>query len=205
MQIKEPEKILKDIRTIRKDLEKNEINLPPSLAGIYGEVLVYQEMKKHFEPKGYKVEFSSGQTRADIQLVKDRKVINVEVKTSRLKEEWFGVGYGFAINIKPCKTHTSAFYNHSNRGKLPGDFCYFDYIVLVTLSKDLEQFKFYIFPKAFLIKNELHIRNRSARFNRGTHRMIFAEKPLPTSEITPFDKKLMKNRNKYASAWKMIK
>jgi hypothetical protein len=76
---------------------------------------------------------------------------------------------GFAINIKPCKIHTKAFYKHPSRGKLPGDFCYFDYIVLVTLSKDLELSKFYIFPKEFLIKNELNIRNRSARFNRGTH------------------------------------
>lgn len=205
MQIKQPDKILKDIRIIREDLEKNSINLPPSLAGIYGEVLAYQVMKKYFEPKDIKVEFSSGQTRADIQLVKDGKTTNVEVKTSRLKEEWFGVGYGYAINVKPCRIHPNATYKHPSRGIVKGDFCYFDYIITVTLARDLSKFKFYVFPRSFLEKNEPHIRNRSARFKSGTHRIIFAEKPLPTNEITAFDKKLMRDRKKYLNAWGSIK
>jgi hypothetical protein len=205
MQIKQPEKLLNDIQTIRLDLQKNGMNLPPSLAGIYGEILAYQTMKKYFEPKGWQVEFGSGQNRADIQLIKNRQVVNVEIKTSRLKEEWFGVGYGFAINIKRCRTHPKVVFAHPSRGELPGDFCYFDYIVTVTLSPDLSKFNFYVFPKSFLIKNEEQIRNKSARFKSGTHRIVFAEKPLPTKELTAFDKNLMRNRQKYRNAWHLIK
>lgn len=205
MQIKQPEKILKDIRILREDLQKSGIKLPPGLAGTYGEVLAYQAMQKYFEPKGYIVEFGSGQSKADIRLVKGRQAINVEIKTSRLKEEWFGIGYGFAINIKDCKIHPKAIYKHPGRGKLLGDFCYFDYLVTVTLSQDLSKHNFYIFPKLFLETNEKDLRNRSQRFNSGTHRIIFAEKPLNTDEVTLFDKRLMKNRAKFKNAWKIIK
>lgn len=205
MQIKQPEKLLQDIRIIREDLEKNGIRLPPNMAGIYGEILVYQAMKKYFEPKGYTVEFGSGQSRADIQLVKDKHVINVEVKTSRLKEEWFGIGYGFAINLKKCKTHPAVNYNHPSRGNLSGDFCYFDYLVTVTLSEDLNKFKFYVFPRSFFVKHEEVLRNKNERFKSSTHRIIFAEKPRLTKELTAFDKRLMAGRGKLRNAWNLIK
>jgi hypothetical protein len=205
MQIKQPEKLLKDIRIIRGDLAKSGIKLPPSLAGIYGEVLAYQKMKKYFEPKGFVVEFGSGQSKADIQLVKNRKVINVEIKTSRLKEEWFGTGFGFAINIKRCKSHKNVFFKHPSRGDLPGDFCYFDYIVTIALKNDLSGADFYVFPKAFIIEHEPDLRNKNERFKSGSHRIIFPVKPSGTKEITKFDIKLMKNRSKFKNAWNLIK
>ena len=161
-------------------------------------------MKKIFGSKGFDVEYNSGQNRADTQLIKGKEKINVEIKTSRLKEEGYGLGYGFAIKVKKCLKHPSAYYMHPRHGKILGDFCYFDYMVLVTLASDLSSHNFYILPKAFLENNEKMIRNKSARFNNGTHRIIFAEKPVSTTELTSFDKQLMKDKKKYLNNWKII-
>ena len=128
--------LLNDIAQLKTDLDNAKKKLPPGLAGMYGEILVWKELEKRFMKKGFRVEFGSGQSRADIVLYKDNKKINVEVKTSRLKEEGFGKGYGFAINLKKCKNHTGK-YNHPSRGEIFGDFCYFDFIVAVSLSDNL--------------------------------------------------------------------
>jgi len=63
-------------------------------------------------------------------------LVPVNQELTLLKEEGFGKGYGFAINLKKCKNHTGK-YNHPSRGEIFGDFCYFDFIVAVSLSDNL--------------------------------------------------------------------
>lgn len=205
MKIKNPQKLLNDIEAFRSDLNAEGIKLSPNLAGIYGEILAWKKLNEIFSPEGFEVDFGSGQSKADIQLIKGRQTINVEIKTSRLKKEWFGEGYGFAINIKKCKAHPNASFAHQHRGALLGDFCYFDYLIAVSLLDDLSRYNFYIFPKSFLLKHEKELRNKNLRFNSSTHRIIFAVKPEKTKELTSFDKKLMKENKKYKNAWSLIR
>lgn len=197
--------LLRDIAKLKKDLDKAKMKLPPGLAGMYGEISVWKELENRFVRKGFIVKFGSGASKADIILQKGDKKINVEVKTSRLKEEGFGKGYGFAINLKKCKNHTEK-YNHPSRGEIFGDFCYFDFIVAVSLSDNLIS-SFYIFPNKFIKDNEKSLRNQSERFKSHTHRIIFIEKEKKkkSSEITTFDRKMKRLKNKYKNAWHLIK
>ena len=197
--------LLRDIAKLKKDLDKADMKLPPGLAGMYGEISVWKQLESKFIKKGFIVEFGSGQSRADIVLYKDNKRINVEVKTSRLKEEGFGKGYGFAINLKKCKNHTVK-YNHPSRGKIFGDFCYFDFIVAVSLSDNLTA-SFYIFQNKFIKDNKKSLRNQSKQFKSHTHRIIFIEKEKKkkSREITSFDRKMKKLKDKYKNAWHLIK
>ena len=113
--------------------------------------------------------------------------------------------YGFAINIKKCKLHPRAIYIHPKKGKIEGDFCYFDYLLIVTLSDDLKKQKFYVFPRKFLEANKRHLRNKSKHFSSGSHRIIFVEKLKNSEEITSLDKHLSRNKKKYQNAWHLIK
>lgn len=194
------DKIITNIETLEKDLRVIGMRSTPDIVGFYGELLVWRELKKRFPD--YEVEFGSGQSKADIILRKNGKRINVEVKTSRLKEEWHGLGYGYALNIKKCKKHADIFYSHPKRGQVPGDFCYFDYLVAVLLSDDLKKKNFYVFPRDLIIKHEKDLRNRNTRFSSATHRMVFLGKPNQTDEITKFDKYLVKHKNKFNN-WKL--
>lgn len=197
-------KCLVDILILRNDLEKIGHRVTPDIVGFYGELVAWQKLKSVFGPKGYKVKFGSGQSKADIVLWKENKKVNIEVKTSRLKKEQPGMVYGFAINIKKCKLHPKSTHVHPKKGKIKGDFCYFDYLLLVTLSDDLKKSKFYIFPRKFLEVNERSLRNKSKRFSSGSHRIIFVETLKDPEEITSLDKRLTKNKKKYQNAWHLI-
>lgn len=194
-------KLIRDIETLEKDLRVVGMKSTPDIVGFYGELLAWRELKKHFP--NYEVEFGSGQSKADIVLRKDGKRINLEVKTSRLKEEWHGLGYGYALNIKKCKKHKDVFYNHPKRGRVQGDFCYFDYLVAVLLSDDLKEKRFYVFPRDLMNKHKKDLRNRNTRFSSATHRMVFLGKANKTDEITIFDRYLSKNRKKFENNWKL--
>ncbi len=114
--------------------------------------------------------------------------------------------YGFAINIKKCKLpHPKVIYVHPKKGKIEGDFCYFDYLLLVTLSDDLKPQGFYVFPRKFLEANEKFLRNKSRHFSSGSHRIIFGEEFKDSEEITNFDRHLTRNKKKYQNAWHLIK
>ncbi|HHT9138111.1 MAG TPA: hypothetical protein ACFYEK_12830 [Candidatus Wunengus sp. YC60] len=199
------DKVIKDILILRKDLQLIGHRVTPDIAGFYGELLAWKRLRKAFGTKDYAIKFGSGQSKADIMLWKKNRKINIEVKTSRLKEEWFGVGYGFAINIKKCRLHPSRNFQHPKRGRVVGDFCYFDYLLAVLLSEDLRKARFYIFPRQFLEKNEHHLRNRNKRFSSATHRIVFIEKAKKTDEVTKFDKSLAKNKRQFENAWHLIK
>ena len=199
------EKVLKDILILRDDVKKLNNKVTPGLAGFYGELLAWKQLRMFFGKQGYHVAFGAGASKADIVLHKGNKKINIEVKTSRLKREQPGMVYGFAINIKKCKLHPTASYIHPKKGKIKGDFHYFDYLLIVTLSEDLNSPKFYILPRTFLEKNEHSIRNRSKHFSSGSHRVIFIEKEKDPEEITSFDRNLTRNKKKYQNAWHLIK
>ena len=132
-------------------------------------------------------------------------MVPVNQELTLLKEEGFGKGYGFAINLKKCKNHTGK-YNHPSRGKIFGDFCYFDFIVAISLSNNLIP-SFYIFPNKFIKDNEKLLRNQSRQFKSHTHRIIFIEKEKKkkSREITSFDRKMKKLKDKYKNAWHLIK
>lgn len=200
-----PQILLNDILRIRKDFAAENIKLPPGLAGIYGEIITFQKLRKIFSKKDFLTNYYSGQKGADIQLIRGRDKINIEVKTSRLKEEDPGLVYGFAINVKKCIDHPTITHTHFKKGKIKGDFCYFDYLIAVTLSDNLMGPKFYIFPRGFLEDNEQFLRNKSKRFSSGSHRIIFIEKLKSSKEITRLDRRLTKNRKKYENAWHLIK
>lgn len=196
--------LLRDIAKLKTDLSRADMKLPPGLAGMYGEVLVWKELERIFKRKGFKVEFGSGSSKADIVLIKGKRKINIEIKTSRLKQESPGILYGFAINIKKCKSHPEKIFVHPTRGKIRGDFCYFHFIVAVSLLNNLKA-SFYIFPREFIIKHEKQLRNRSRRFKSATHRILFIEKENKSKEITNFDRKMKKLKNRYKNAWQLIK
>lgn len=193
------DKIINDIEILEKDLRVIGMRVSPDIVGFYGEVLVWRELKKHL--LDYEVDFGSGQSKADIVLWKDKKRINIEVKTSRLKEEWHGLGYGYALNVKKCRKHLDAFYDHPKRNRIQGDFCYFDYLVAVLLSDDLKEKHFYIFPRDLIIEHEADLRNKNTRFSSATHRMVFLGKTKETDEITAFDRYLGEHRNEFENNW----
>lgn len=201
---------IKDIKRVIQDIEKIDFDLrylgkraTPDIVGFYGELLVWKELKSHFGWQGYKIGIGEGQTRADIKMEKNGVVFNIEVKTSRLKKEWYGEGYGFALNIKKCKSHKGIIFNHPKKGKVEGDFCYFDYLIAVLLSADLKKKEFCIFPRSFFDANEKKLRNKNKRFSSATHRLVFIEKDNQSKESTTFDRKLARNKNKYKN-WNTI-
>lgn len=195
-------KAIKDIERLELSLRGIGMRSTPDIVGFYGELLALRKLKELFEPKGYAVSLGSGQTRADMVLRKGATKINVEIKTSRLKQEWHGLGYGYALNIKKCKTH-QVFYDHPKRGKIEGDFCYFDFLVAVLLSEDLQKKEFYIFPRSLIEKQEKHLRNTNPRFSSASHRMIFLGDASTSKEISPFDRRLVSDRKSFTD-WGII-
>lgn len=199
--------MIRNIKNLEKQLQRfdESRHIPPDLVGFYGEIVSLLVLKKKFESQGYRVVWGHGQSRADITLEKDADKIKIEVKTSRMKPEWYGGnGYGVALNVKPCLKHPKRFFLHRRRGKLKGDFCYFDFLLFVALGKKLEP-KFYVFPRKFLLANERYIRNINPRFSSASHRIVLMpRKVLKPDLITGFDRRLGLNRTKYRNNWKAI-
>ncbi|MDP2668485.1 MAG: hypothetical protein Q8P07_01475 [bacterium] len=204
--MKNPEILLKDILKLRKDFQSQAINLPPGLAGMYGEILAYQKLEQLFGKRGYSVKYFSGQKGADIQLVKGKTLINIEVKTSRLKDEGFGLWYGAALNLKSCKKpeHNKLFYLHPKKGKIYGDFCYFDYLIFVALNNAFKA-KFYIIPRNFIEQNKRLLVNKHARFSSSTHRVLISNGKMPTLPDIRIQKNLILQTEKFQNCWDIIK
>ncbi len=195
---------IKDIEKLGKDLRKLDMKLTPDIIGFYGELLVWKELKSHFGWKGYKIGFGSGQSKADIILKKNERQINVEVKTSRLKDEGLGWWYGVALNIKKCKdaVHHRRSYLHPKKGKVFGDFCYFDYLIFVALGENADKPKFYIIPRSFIEKHERLLRNDHKRFSSSTHRIILSNNKMP--KVSAGQKMLIHKTKKFQNRWDRI-
>lgn len=195
-------KILEDIYKLQIHLKKIDRKITPDMVGFYGELLVLKELSSKFEQSGFRVEWGKGQTRSDFALKKgSESPIKVEVKTSRKKMEWYGEkGYGAALNVKKCKDHPNAKFNNKI-----GDFCYFDYLVLVTLSEDLTP-SFYIFPRKLLTKNINGLRNRNPRFKSSSHRIVIPPLKMKRPKmVSAFDHKIAKDKDRFRNRWSSIK
>lgn len=202
-----PELLLQDILKLKGDLESQGMKLTPSLAGMYGEILAFQKIQEIITGTKLSIEFFSGQKGADIQLTDGREKINVEIKTSRLKEEGFGMWYGAALNIKKCRSgkHDNV-YNHPKKGEVRGDFCYFDYVVFVALADDFSDAKYYVIPRSFIEENDVLFRNTDKRFSSATHRIIISDgKRMP--DLPPEEKEvlgLIRKTEAFQDAWGQI-
>lgn len=75
-----PPILLADILKLKMELEAQGMKLPPGFAGMYGEILAFQKMRRVFNGAKFSVNFFAGQKGADMQLVSGRKKINVESK-----------------------------------------------------------------------------------------------------------------------------
>ena len=202
--MKNPGLLLEDILKIKHDFEAEGIKLPPGLAGMYGEILAFQKMSEIFKGADVEVKYDSGQKGADIQLIKKNgKSIFVEVKTSRLKEEGYGWLYGAALNVKKCKSkkHPDAMFQHRQRGLIRGDFCYFDFVVFVTLGDNFDA-KFYIIPRDFIEENKELLKNIHPRFLSSTHRIFVSNGTMP--KLPPEQHELIRQTEKYKDCWNLI-
>lgn len=198
------QRAIQDIERLNRDLIRLERRATPDIIGFYGELLVWKELKRRFERLGYVVDLGQGQSRADIIMVKNKKKINIEIKTSRRKKEWHGEGYGFALNIKKGERLGKVTFQHPTRGKVSGSFGYFDFLVGVLLSDDLKKKEFYIFPRAFIERNEKMLRNTDKRFSSATHRMVFLGEPSGSRLITNFDRAFVKSKAGFKNKWSSI-
>lgn len=134
---------------------------PTDLLSTFGELKVFLELKKLFPNS--KIRFKR-KARADIAI----DSVNIEIKTSNFKKEDYGEGYGFALHVKKCKQHPEASFDHPKRGKIRGDFCYFDYLICVAVNEnDLKNPSFYIFSRDELNSIVPQIKNKSKRFWYG--------------------------------------
>lgn len=201
--VKYIKRAITDIEKLNSDLRCLGKRATPDIVGFYGELLVWKKLKSLFGWQGYKIKLGQGQSRADIVMEKNGERLNIEIKTSRLKHEWFGEGYGFAINIKKCTRHRGKLFKHPKKGEIEGDFCYFDYLVAVLLSEDLKKREFRIFHRSFFEDNEKNLRNINKRFSSATHRLIFIKTDSRSKEIMKFDRNLVKNKNMHKD-WNMI-
>lgn len=196
---------IRDVERLNRDLLRLGRRATPDIVGFYGELLVWKELKSRFGWQGYAINLGQGQSRADIVMIKNKKRINIEVKTSRRKKEWHGEGYGFALNIKKGKKLDGIIFRHPTRGKVSGSFHYFDFLIGVLLSDDLKEKELYIFPRAFIEKNEKILRNTDKRFSSATHRIVFLGEPSQSKLITKFDRAFVKNKINYKDKWSAIK
>lgn len=204
IKVSDIKRAIKDIQKLNVDLRRLGMRSTPDIVGFYGELLVWKELKSRFGWRGYNVEFGSGQSKADIILIKNNKKINVEVKTSRLKEEGYGYWFGAALNIKKCRKqgHEKRFYSHSKKGKVFGDFCYFDYLVFVAIDRSFLNPKFYIIPRSFIERYEKSLRNTHERFSSATHRIILSDNGrMPNLPIA--QKKLIRKTERFQNLWEI--
>jgi hypothetical protein len=200
--MRNPTRILSQILKLKNELEVQGERLPPGLAGMYGEILAYRKLKEIFG-KRFSINFFSGQKGADVQLVNGTRRLNLEIKTSRLKEEGFGKWYGAALNVKKCKHHQHM-HKHLTRGKIEGDFCYFDFVVFVALSKTFSTCRYYIIPRRFIDENEELLRNTHKRFSRSTHRIIISNgKKMPN--MPPRQRGLIKKTEAFRNRWDLVR
>jgi len=188
------------IINLKNAFEKIDQKPPPYLFGMYGELKVAVELEKRFP--NARLEFKSGQSKSDISLIKNQKSSHIEVKTSRLKKEWYGEGYGFALHVKKCSEHPEAQFLHKKRGKLKGDLCYFNFLVCVCLSENLKA-KYYIFSREELNQNLKDIKNKSSRFSHSPYRIIIPIKPR-LEQLKTFDIKIYKFPEEYVDRWDRI-
>lgn len=175
---------------------------PTELLSTYGELKVFLKLKELFPTSDIRFKRKA---KADISL----ESVNIEVKTSNLKQEDFGKGYGFALHVKKCKAHPNAFIEHPKRGKVRGDFCYFDYLICVAVDEnDFNNPLFYIFTRDEINGLTDKIQNKSKRFWFSPYRILIPIDPDPKQKgilYNDFDLSLATDKSEYKNRWDKIK
>lgn len=196
------QKAVDSIANLKANFDTLGLKLPPMMFGKYGELKARIELEEKIPD--VEVEYKSGQSKNDINLVRShKKPVRIEVKTSRFKKESYGEGYGFALHIKKCTEHPKAYFWHKRRRRrLEGDLCYFNFLICVCLSEDLQP-KYYIFPRKELEQNLEDIKNESVRFSHSPYRIIIPVKPK-LQNLKPFDKKVYDHPENYVNRWDTI-
>ena len=92
VKVKDIKRAIVDIEKLNLDLQRLDRRATPDNVGFYGELLVWKELKSRFGWQGYKIDLGNGQIQADIVMEKGGKKLKIEVKTSRLKNEWYTGG-----------------------------------------------------------------------------------------------------------------
>jgi len=171
------------------------------LLSTLGELKVFLELKRQFPDS--EISFK-GKARADILV----DGVNIEVKTSNLKREDYGVGYGFALHVKKCRRHPQARIEHTRRGPITGDLCYLDYLICVAIDeKNLENPTYYIFSREELNNNAPKLVNKSKRFWWALYRILIPVEPYLIQKgilYNDFYLQLAKDRDKFKDRWDKI-
>jgi hypothetical protein len=195
-------RMAESIAELRHVFKECSQKIPPSLYAIYGELRTAAELEKRFP--NAKIDLKGGQSRSDISLLMEgKKLINIEIKTSNLKKEEYGQGYGFALDVKKCKEHPSHYFRHKKRGKLAGDLCYFDFLICVCLSKRLGP-RYYIFSRTELNKNPKNILNKSSHYTHYPYRIIIPVDAV-SKDVGAFYEKIYSNPRDFLDRWDKIK
>ena len=167
-----------------------EINKKPTkLISEYGELLAqYKLLEENFH-----ISVLGGQSKADLVIIyeENNKKDYIEVKTSTLKEEENGIGWGAALNKKDCNKHNEK------------DFCYFDYLIFITLNEGFIP-NFYIFTNKEIISHESDLLNKSKHYKKSTNRIWIPIKPNPNNNFSRFELSLYKNQD-FLERWDKIK
>jgi hypothetical protein len=174
---------------------------PTDLLSTLGELKVFLKLKERFPDS--EIRFNR-KGRTDISIGS----LNIEVKTSNFKREEYGEGYGFALHIKKCTKHPTAFFEHQRRGKIQGDLCYLDYLVCVAINNtDLSNPRFYIFSRDELNSLAPKIQNKSRRFWYAPYRVLIPIRPDPEQKgiiYNEFDLTLAKDKGRFKDRWNKI-
>jgi hypothetical protein len=184
------ETIKSDIKKLGNDMNKIGRRLPPYLLAVYGEIVALIELKRRLGNK-YEIKYKGGQSKFDIELISkenQRNKISIDVKTSTYKNEFYGRGFGWALDKKKCKIHRKE------------DFCYFNYLVLIGID-DKNRMRFFIFSRE---ETKNVPPNTSKRFKKSSNRIVMAFE-VNRKNITGWDLNLMKNLDKYEDKWNKIK
>lgn len=174
---------------------------PTDLLSTYGELKTCLELRRRYSTEVLQFK---GKARADILL----GTLNIEVKTSNIKKEDYGEGYGFALHIKECRQHPNNHFDHRKRGEIKGDFCYLDYLVCLAVNvNNMFNCDYYIFSRDELEKMATQIENRSTRFWFAPYRILIPIKPDPRQcgiIYNDFDLNLRKDP-RFKNNWSKIK
>lgn len=195
-------KVSNIILRLKKELESQGERLPPGLTGMFGELMAFKKLKSMMGKK-IGIRYFTGQKGADIQLVSGLKTLNIEIKTSRLKDEGHGLWYGAALNIKKCNKHKRPF-DHPRKGPMIGDFCYFDFILFVTLNESFTNSEFYVIPRSFVEKNENLLQNKHSRFSNATHRIYLSNGESMPRDMAREQKTLIKKTELFKDRWDLL-
>lgn len=182
--------IVNDIKRLEKNLHKIGRRLPPSILAMYGEIMACIKLTEMVGEKYY-IKYKGGQAKIDVEIIMktDPKIKKlIDVKTSTFKDEYYGTGFGWALNKKKCKIHNQ------------NDFCYFDFLILVGIDKSGKE-RFFVFSRDEVMNAPP---STSKRFKRHSNRIVMAFENVNYDYVTGWDRDIIENLKRYENRWDKI-